>query len=193
MIRRERGWMADRLAPRGRPAIVASPMVSLAAPAGRLLLRGDPPAMVLAGEALSLAISTQACRAVTGETGAALWLGPDEQLLLVSETEVPNLLATLALALAGARHGLVDISHRQVAIIVSGPGVEALMNTVCPLDLDLSAFPVGMCARTLLAKAEIILWRTEELTFHLEVWRSFAAYVTGLLAEASLEFHGSEP
>ncbi len=185
--------MADLLAPRQHPAIVASPMVSLSPPACRLLLRGDPPAMALAGGALSLALSTQACRAATGAGRAALWLGPDEQLLILPEIEGPGLLATLARALAGARHSLVDISHRQVAIIVSGPNVEALLNTVCPLDLDHSAFPVGMCTRTLLAKAEIVLWRTEPLTFHLEVWRSFAAYVTGLLAEASGEFHGSEP
>jgi len=55
--------------------------------------------------------------------------------------------------------------------------------------LHISQFPVGMCTRTLLSKADITLWRTREDTFHLEVWRSFAGYVGGLLCEIAREFH----
>jgi sarcosine oxidase subunit gamma len=62
-----------------------------------------------------------------------------------------------------------------------------LLNAGCPLDLDLAAFPVGMCTRTVLAKAEIVLWRTSAEVFHVEVWRSFASYVTEYLAEAARE------
>jgi sarcosine oxidase subunit gamma len=58
-----------------------------------------------------------------------------------------------------------------------------------PLDLDLAEFPVGMCTRTVLAKADIVLWRTRPDVFHLEVWRSFAGYVTGILAEIAGEFY----
>jgi sarcosine oxidase, subunit gamma len=47
-----------------------------------------------------------------------------------------------------------------------------------------------MCTRTVLAKADITLWRTRDDAFHLEVWRSFSAYVTGLLSEIALEFYG---
>jgi len=38
-----------------------------------------------------------------------------------------------------------------------------------------------MCTRTVFAKAEIVLWRTQPEQFHLEVWRSFAPYVWELL------------
>ena len=65
-----------------------------------------------------------------------------------------------------------------------------MLSGACPLDLDLRAFPVGMCTRTVLAKADIVLWRTGQDTFHLEVWRSFAAYVSGLLGEIAREFYG---
>ena len=40
-----------------------------------------------------------------------------------------------------------------------------------------------MCTRTVFAKAEIVLWRRAEQRFHLEVARSFAAYVHELLGE----------
>jgi sarcosine oxidase subunit gamma len=46
-----------------------------------------------------------------------------------------------------------------------------------------------MCTRTVLAKADITLWRTQADAFHLEVWRSFAGYAGGLLHEIAREFH----
>ncbi len=156
------------------------------APAARYVLRGGPQVMAAAGRALGLELSTVACRAaVSAHQVAALWLGPDEQLLLAPEGA--DIAGALVPALPGLPHSLVDVGHRQTALEVNGPRATALLNTGCPLDLDLSSFPVGMCTRTVLAKAEIVLWRTGENTFHLEVWRSFAAYVSGFLAEAARE------
>jgi sarcosine oxidase subunit gamma len=76
---------------------------------------------------------------------------------------------------------------------VRGPHATAILNAACPLDLDFAEFPVGMCTRTLLAKADIVLWRTRVDAFQLEVWRSFAGYVTGLLGEIAAEFHPLPP
>jgi sarcosine oxidase, subunit gamma len=76
------------------------------------------------------------------------------------------------------------VSQRQSALRMSGPRADALLNTGCPLDLSLARFPVGMCTRTLLGKAEVVLWRTDAAEFHLEVARSFQDYVAGLLREA---------
>jgi sarcosine oxidase subunit gamma len=45
-----------------------------------------------------------------------------------------------------------------------------------------------MCTRTVLAKAEIVLWRTAAQSFHVEAWRSFLPYVWAFLAEAAREF-----
>jgi sarcosine oxidase, subunit gamma len=45
-----------------------------------------------------------------------------------------------------------------------------------------------MCTRTVLAKAEIVLWRISQDVFHVEVWRSFADYVSRFLAEVAREF-----
>jgi sarcosine oxidase subunit gamma len=41
-----------------------------------------------------------------------------------------------------------------------------------------------MCTRTVLAKAEVVLWRTGVESFRLDVARSFVAYVSQFLAEA---------
>jgi sarcosine oxidase, subunit gamma len=106
---------------------------------------------------------------------------------LLLGAEGNDIAAALGPALRELPHSLVDVSHRQTALQVSGPGAAVLLSAGCPLDLDPSAFPVGMCTRTVLAKAEIVLWRTAEDIFHIEVWRSFAAYVSRFLAEAARE------
>ncbi len=91
---------------------------------------------------------------------------------------------TLEAALAGQPHSLVDISHRNAAFEITGEHGPAVLNVGCPLDFDLAAFPVGMCTRTVLGKAEVVLWRRSPQRFHLEVWRSFAPYVLGFLGQA---------
>jgi len=168
--------------------IASSMLVRALLPATRYILRGGPDVMNAAGRALALSLSQIACRAATGATSglAALWLGPDEQLLLGPEAS--DIGAALQSALRDLPHSLVDVSHRQAAFEVSGPRSPLLLNAGCPLDLDPSAFPVGMCTRTVLAKAEIVLWRTSQDVFHVEVWRSFADYVSRFLAEVAREF-----
>ena len=89
--------------------------------------------------------------------------------------------------LDGTAHSLVDVSHRQIGLVASGPAAARVLNAGCPLDLDLGAFPVGMCTRTVFAKTEIVLWRTGADVFHVEVWRSFASYLTEFLAEVARE------
>jgi sarcosine oxidase subunit gamma len=75
-----------------------------------------------------------------------------------------------------------------VGLEIAGADAERHLNGGCPLDLDLQSFPVGMCTRTLLDKSDIVLWRTHEDVFHIEVWRSFTDYVAALLSEIAREF-----
>jgi sarcosine oxidase subunit gamma len=114
-------------------------------------------------------------------------MGPDEYLLLDLSPAEPSAVTaeTLERALQDIPHALVDISQRQLAWQISGPDATLLLNGGCPLDLDIQEFPVGMCTRTVFAKADIVLWRTGEQTFHVEVWRSFADYWVGVLDEVA--------
>lgn len=159
-------------------------------PVGRLVFRGRPAAIAAAGTAFGLALPEEACRAARTQGRAALWLGPDEWLLLMAQGEAESCSAALDQALAGLPRALVDIGHRQVAIEVAGREAATVINAGCPLDLDPAVFPVGMCTRTVFFKVEIVLWRLEPERFRIEVWRSFSAYVLGLLGEAAREFDG---
>lgn len=160
-------------------------------PATRFILQGGAAARAGAGEAFGVPLPESACRANARDGRAALWLGADEHLLLGPAGERDMLAAGLESALAGIAHSLVDVSQRQVAWLLSGARVSELLSTGCPLDLDPAVFPPGMCTRTLLGKAEIVIWRTGAEAFHLEVWRSFADYVLAWLREAErLNFGG---
>jgi len=177
--------MRDLSAARRPPLVSASTALHALPPATRYVLRGGADVRAAAGSALGLAIPPTACRATVGADRAALWLGPDEWLLIAPETPPPGFGAALAEALERLAHSLVDVSHRQSALVVSGPQAATLLAAGCPLDLDASAFPAGMCTRTMLAKAEVVLWRTEPQVFRVEVWRSFVAYVAQFLGEAA--------
>ncbi|TIU83370.1 sarcosine oxidase subunit gamma, partial [Mesorhizobium sp.] len=111
----------------------------------------------------------------------ALWLGPDEWLVIDDAGNDP--LADCAKV--SALHSAVGISHRNVAISVAGPAAAVTVSSGCPQDLSLEAFPVGAASRTILGKSEIVLLRTAEDTFRVECWRSFSDYVFTLLSEAA--------
>ena len=178
-------------AQRRPPQLSAAEWLKTMPPAARWVLHGDARARALATPVWGVGFSETACRALRAGERATLWLGPDEYLLLDLAAQAESALATAAsieAALRDTPHALVDVSHRQFALEVSGPHAEVILRGACPLDLDISQFPVGMCTRTLLAKADVTLWRTREDVFHLEVWRSFADYVGGLLHEIAREF-----
>jgi sarcosine oxidase subunit gamma len=158
----------------GKVKAVAAPFAT------RFVLRGGPDVVGPVGAAFGASPPVQPLRAAAEGARAALWMGPDEWLL-IAEDAAPEIGAEIEAALAGVPHALVDVSHRQCAIEVGGAGAARLLNAGVPLDLDLAAFPVGMVARTLLLKAEIVLWRREAERFRVETGRSFASYVAAVL------------
>jgi sarcosine oxidase, subunit gamma len=180
--------MADLTALRRMPAVRATAGMRPLPPAARFILRGAPAVVTRAGASMGLVIEQTPCRASQAAAFAALWLGPDEYLLLAPEAEERARARALSEALDALPHSLVDVSHRQVGLEIAGPHAADILNSGCPLDLDRAAFPIGMCTRTVLAKAEIVLWRTASEVFRIEVWRSFTDYVVRFLNEAADEF-----
>ncbi len=157
--------------------------IRLAEPAIRLVVRADTAAAANIGMAIGVLLGTAPCRAVVVRERTALWLGPDEWLVLAPETESAP--AQQALAALGS---IVDVSHGYVGIEVRGPRAAWCINAFNALDLDPHGFPVGACTRTLFGKVGIVLWRAEAEVFRIEAARSHAPYVWQCLAEASREF-----
>jgi sarcosine oxidase subunit gamma len=160
----------------------------------RFIFQGNAEARAAASTAWGVPFAEQACRAMRAGERATLWLGPDEYLLWDGASGTDSAAAAAASAaaieqaLGGLPHSLVDISHRQIALALSGPHAADILSGACPLDFSIAQFPSGACTRTLFAKADIVLWRTAADTFQLEVARSFSAYVNDLLREIALDF-----
>jgi sarcosine oxidase subunit gamma len=167
-------------------ALPSGPRFALmeAPPAARFILRGGEAVRVACGMVFGAELPSRPGSAGEGER-AALWLGPDEWLLIAESADAGTIAEVLESVLEGTAHSLVDVSHRQIGLVASGPTAARVVNAGCPLDLGLKAFPVWFATRTLFDKAEIVLWRRAEATFHIEVWRSFAPYLAASLAEAA--------
>jgi sarcosine oxidase subunit gamma len=121
---------------------------------------------------------------VTGDASrAALWLGPDEWLV-VGQPGSESLLETEYRA-EGA--SVVDVSANRTTLELRGPRTRELLEFGCPLDLHPRVFGPGRCAQTLLARANVLIWFVTddpEPVYRLLVRPSFAAYVAAWLADA---------
>jgi sarcosine oxidase, subunit gamma len=185
--------MADPAFP---PLAGATASLRLLPPRARLSLRCGPALLPSVGAAFGAVPPTTPLASAAAGDRAALWLGPDEWLLLAEDGAAPAVTAALGAALAGAPASLVDVSHRHRAFGLAGPGAATLLNEGCPLDLDDVVFPAGACTRTLFGKIEILLWRPATAAapgFQVEVPRSFAAPLWGLLAEVLADLEAGEP
>jgi sarcosine oxidase subunit gamma len=155
-----------------------------AGPAVRFVFRGSRAVADAIGPAFGVTLPDTPCRAASAAERHALWLGPDEWLLIGPDGDLPALAASLKQAAGNLPHSLVDVSHRGAALLLDGTRVTEVLNAGCPLDLD-AAFPVGMCVRTVFGKAEIVLWRRAPRSFYLEAPRSYLPYVIAFLDEAA--------
>jgi sarcosine oxidase subunit gamma len=156
-----------------------------AQPAERINLRvrAEDVAALSAALGLDLPMKPKTSSSANGRT--ALWIGPDEWLVFAEGgSDIGNSLMQAAKK-SGALHSATDISHRNTAILVSGAGAAAAINVGCPQDLSLDVFPIGACSRTLFGKVEIVLLRTADDAFRVEVWRSFSDYAFGLLVDGA--------
>ncbi|MEO8292903.1 MAG: sarcosine oxidase subunit gamma family protein [Actinomycetota bacterium] len=118
---------------------------------------------------------------------AALWLGPDEWLILGPPGHGSRIVAELESALANAVHSAVDVSANRAALEISGPGAKELLSKGCSLDLDRrGGWIAGRCAQTLLARVPVILHERARAT-GLLVRPSFAEYLVDWLIDAAAD------
>jgi sarcosine oxidase subunit gamma len=165
----------------GREFSGAASKVTVLPPAERLALRAPEASVAALSRALKAKLP-QAPKTSSAKDGrTALWLGPDEWLVIDEAGKDP----LTDIASVKVLHSAVGVSHRNVAFQVSGPGAATTVNAGCPQDLSLTAFPVGACSRTVLGKIEILLLRTAEDAFRVECWRSFSDYAFAFLTDAA--------
>ncbi len=119
----------------------------------------------------------------------ALWLGPDEWLLVLDGEDEMGAAEGLRQALAGQHVAVTEVGHARTVIGLSGPRARDALGKGCPLDLHPRAFGPRQCAQTLLARTDMILLQLDGApSYEINVRRSLAHYVWTWLEDAAREY-----
>jgi sarcosine oxidase subunit gamma len=115
-------------------------------------------------------------RKIGATAGGMACLGPDEWLLCApAGTVLPDG--------SGLPVAITNVSERSVRLLAEGQRAAEVLMAGCPLDLD--RFAIGRATRTVFETVEIVVWRLREGAFAVEVWRSFAPWLSSALASAA--------
>ncbi|PKR53768.1 sarcosine oxidase subunit gamma [Thalassospira marina] len=159
--------------------------VSLMGPIGRFSLRLREAGLGAMGAAIGLDIPTRIGARAKNGNREIICLGPDEWLLQTSALESAQVVAECAGIYGTISHSLTDISAREITVLIEGPAATDLLTIGCPRDIDQIA--IGDGCRTVVDGISVVLWRDGENRFRLDVWRSFAPHLIGLLETGSAE------
>ena len=163
-----------------------APLTIRAAPdCARFSFRIDPAALGRASEAFGLALPAKIGDAVAADGKIAVCIGPDEWYLIAPSAAQQAVESAFAALYDTVPHSLVDIGHREVGIEIEGADAALALRSAIPFDIE--AMPVNTGCRTIFDKAQIVLVRETEQRFRIEVWRSFASHVWGVLTAAGRE------
>lgn len=174
------------------PGVIAetkAARVSVAQAQARLSLRARENITAL-GAALGLDLPDRIGRRAAAGKVEAIRLGPDEWTIIASPDDIARLVSASAALAAAHPHSLVDISGREVTLLIEGPKAAELLTLGCPRDI--ATIKTGQGRRTLFDGATVVLWRDGEDRFRLDVWNSFAGHITQLLATGCNEL-AAEP
>ena len=159
-------------------------------------LRADPadrPLLGRLGAALGvdLPMRPNTVGSAPGGVRRALWLGPDEWLIVDADGTAEAILATLLGAFEGAPGAVVDVSANRTMLRLAGPSAREILETGCSIDLHPRAFAPGRCAQTTIARTSAILVEVEPSDdagggpdYRLLARPSFAGYLASWLLDA---------
>jgi sarcosine oxidase subunit gamma len=116
----------------------------------------------------------------------AVWLGPNEWLILGAPGTATNIEAVLRdISASDDAVSVVDVSASRTTLSISGADTCAALERNCLIDLHPSKFVVGSCAQALFARANVILLKmSDEPEYRLMVRSSLAAHVASWFADA---------
>ena len=153
------------------------------------------PAFARLGERLGAPLPEVCGRVTSSGRRSALWLGPDEWLV-VSEPDAGDggdaLVAELRDALAGDPGSVIDVSANRTTLVLSGPAARETLEKSCPADLHPRSFGPGTAVTTTLGPVPVLLWQTGETSYRVLPRSSFADYTARWLLDATTEFAGPE-
>ena len=118
----------------------------------------------------------------------AIWLSPDEILVLTQAGEEGALAAQITAATKGAHSAVNDITDAMTSLHLKGASVRQMLAKGCAIDLHKDHFKAGDCAQTTLSHAGVTLLALGDDEMILICRTSFTDYVVAYLCDAALEY-----
>ena len=154
---------------------------------GMITLRGD-----LAGAALGKALHDLCSLAVpaprrmtSAGTRSALWMSPDELLVLCPYGDAPRRASGLQAALAGEHALVATVSDARAMFTLDGASLREVLAKLAPVDMAPGRIEPGEVRRTRLAQVAAAFWLEREGRARVVCFRSVARYVFDILSDAA--------
>lgn len=154
---------------------------------GMIIVRGDLTDKTIVAavqEVFGVTLPGQRGTAFEGAQGA-LWMSPDEALLLCPHEEARRRADELAARLREAHALVLDVSDARAMFRLDGPLLREVIAKLAPVDMSPGAFGPGQIRRTRLAQVAVAFWMADASSARLICFRSVASYVFGLLSHAA--------
>jgi len=161
-------------------------------PIMKLIIRGKTKDFITAiGKNLNMILPIEANTSTSGQTLTALWLSPDEWMLVSNETisektntyEVEdNLINNISKVNLGA---ITDVSDQFVMINIKGSKVFDLFATGSPFNFNEFKNKKGSVVQTILSHIDVIIHLTEINSVNLFVRRSFSEHLNSWLNDSA--------
>jgi sarcosine oxidase subunit gamma len=125
-------------------------------------------------------------RAALSAGRGALWMSPDELLLVLPHGEAGAAAAALSRALDGVHHLAVEVSDARAVFRLTGDlaDLREVLARLTPADVSPGGFGEGEVRRTRVGQVAAAFW-IEEGGITLVAFRSVARYVFDLLSNAA--------
>ncbi|MEU6803141.1 sarcosine oxidase subunit gamma [Streptomyces neyagawaensis] len=148
------------------------------------------PAADAVGLALDLALPLEPNTVVRAGELTALWLGPDEWLLVAPPGRERDLETRIREAAGDEPVSVTDVSAQRTTLLVAGSRARDVLAHGCPLDLHPRAFGPGRCAQTTLGRTQVVVVARDEprAGFWVLVRSSFAGHLADWLLDAATEY-----
>jgi sarcosine oxidase subunit gamma len=121
-------------------------------------------------------------------TRRALWLGPDETLLMIEEEQEAEFMLNLKTLLGDTHYAATPVSDAINIFRLGGTRRLDVLAKGCALDLHPASFRQEDCAQSMLAHAAITLAADAPDSLLLFCRTSYSDYVTSWLKDAAVEY-----
>lgn len=154
---------------------------------GQVALKGDLGGAGIAGAVKELAgVDVPGALQVAHDGGrAAVWMAPDELLLLLPYAQAGDAVARAGEMLGDEHHLALDMSDARVVLRLTGTAAGEVLAKGAPCDLSDRAFPPGTARRTHLGGLAVAIWRLDAETWEVVAFRSYAHHLMAWLEDAA--------